>query len=230
MSKNVLITGAGGNLGRVVSQRLAAAGFSLDLAIYKDKDLHLPNETDVKFHKTDLEDESATNELVSSVLEDRSNIDLAVLIAGGFMPGGLTEVSMEDIQKMIDLNFATAYNVVKPLIGHYKSSGKQGQIILISARPGLDPKEGKNLMAYGLSKSMLVYLSEAINAEFKGTISTSTVIAPSTLDTQANREAMPDADFASWVTPDEIADTILHVASPAGLKLRNTILQLYGNA
>ena len=86
------------------------------------------------------------------------------------------------------------------------------------------------MVAYGLSKAMLFKLSEYMNAEAKGKNVVTTVIAPSTIDTEANRNSMPDADPAKWVKPSVLAEIMEFIVSEKGTPLRETVLKVYNNA
>jgi NAD(P)-dependent dehydrogenase (short-subunit alcohol dehydrogenase family) len=105
-----------------------------------------------------------------------------------------------------------------------------GRIFLIGSKPGLSMKNSKGMVAYGLAKSLIFQLAELMNEEAKGTNVVTSVIVPSTIDTQQNRQSMPDADFSKWVKPEAIADAIYFHCSPAAASLREPIVKVYGNA
>jgi NAD(P)-dependent dehydrogenase (short-subunit alcohol dehydrogenase family) len=86
------------------------------------------------------------------------------------------------------------------------------------------------VVAYALSKSLLFTLAELLNAEAKGTNVTATMVVPSTLDTPANRENMPDADTGNWVQPEALAEVLEFVVSEKGSPLRETVLKVYNKA
>jgi NAD(P)-dependent dehydrogenase (short-subunit alcohol dehydrogenase family) len=144
--------------------------------------------------------------------------------------GKLSETRSEILEKMIRLNFITAYNIVRHLLPHFLKRDGGGQFILIGSRPAINPPEGKDMFAYTLSKSMVLRLAEIINAEGKDKNVTASVIAPSIIDTEINRKAMPNADFSTWVPPINIADTISFVLSETGGMLRETIIKIYNRS
>ncbi|MGB3081284.1 MAG: SDR family NAD(P)-dependent oxidoreductase, partial [Saprospiraceae bacterium] len=129
----------------------------------------------------------------------------------------------------ISLNFKTAWFIIKPLMTHFKKSGG-GQIILIGARPAINPDEGKNVVAYSLSKSLLISLAEIINTEGKNAGITASIIIPGILDTAPNRKAMPDADFEGWVKTSTVAETISFILSDAGKALRQPVFKVYNRS
>jgi NAD(P)-dependent dehydrogenase (short-subunit alcohol dehydrogenase family) len=105
-----------------------------------------------------------------------------------------------------------------------------GRLVFIGSRPALEAKYGKNLIAYGLSKSLLFKLAEYINEEAKGKNVTATVIAPSTLDTPQNRQSMPDVNPNIWVQPEALAEILEFIVSEKALPLREPIFKVYNNA
>ena len=105
-----------------------------------------------------------------------------------------------------------------------------GRLIFIGARPALVASQGKNLIAYGLSKSLLFKLAEYLNAEAKGKNVTATVVALSTLDTGQNRKSMPDANPDNWVKPEAAAEILEFICSDKGSPFRETVLKVYNNA
>jgi NAD(P)-dependent dehydrogenase (short-subunit alcohol dehydrogenase family) len=105
-----------------------------------------------------------------------------------------------------------------------------GRIFLIGSRPGLDAKNGKGMVAYGLAKSLIFRLAELMNEEGKAHNVVTSVIIPSTIDTPQNRKAMPDANPANWVKAEEISDVIYYYCSDEARALREPIIKMYGNS
>jgi NAD(P)-dependent dehydrogenase (short-subunit alcohol dehydrogenase family) len=105
--------------------------------------------------------------------------------------GGIRETGSADILAQYELNFETAYHVARPVFLNMMEKGK-GRIFLVGSRPGLDMRNSKGMVAYGLSKSLVFRLAELMNEEAKGTDVVVSVIAPSTIDTPQNRKSMPD--------------------------------------
>ena len=103
-------------------------------------------------------------------------------------------------------------------------------IVFIGARPALIAAQGKGLIAYGLSKSLLFKLAEYLNEAARGMDISVSVIVPSTLDTPLNRKSMPDVNPGNWVKPSEIAETLEFLVSEKSSSLRETVLKIYNNA
>jgi NAD(P)-dependent dehydrogenase (short-subunit alcohol dehydrogenase family) len=230
MMKTVIITGANGNLGTAVTNSFLAKNYKVIATVRKEEDLkELPQHKNLQAEVLDLTNEEKTESFVHKIIEQHKTIDGVLLLVGGFAMGGVAATKSEDIRKQISLNFDTAYHVTRPLFQHMIEKNS-GRIVFIGARPALQASAGKNLIAYGLSKSLLFKLAEYLNAEAKGKNVTVTVVAPSTIDTEPNRKSMPDTDFDKWVKPEALAEILEFIISGKGDPLRETVLKVYNNA
>ena len=223
MKKSVLITGASGNLGGAVVQKFNAEGFRI--YTMDRKKAHFEG-VDLVATAIDLTDEAAVNEYIAKTTAQATGLKTALLLVGGFAAGDLKKTDGAALQKMYQLNFETAYFVVRALLPHFEASGG-GHFVLIGTRAAFTAKDAAHLVAYGLSKSLVMYLAEIINAYGKEKNIQASVIVPSTIDTPQNREAMPDADFSKWTTGEAIADTIYYLLTDSGTHLRETVLKMY---
>jgi NAD(P)-dependent dehydrogenase (short-subunit alcohol dehydrogenase family) len=230
MMKTVIITGANGNLGTAVTNSFLAKNYKVIATVRKEEDLkELPQHKNLQAEVLDLTNEEKTESFVHKIIEQHKTIDGVLLLVGGFAMGGVAATKSEDIRKQISLNFDTAYHVTRPLFQHMIEKNS-GRIVFIGARPALQASAGKNLIAYGLSKSLLFKLAEYLNAEAKGKNVTVSVVAPSTIDTEPNRKSMPDTDFDKWVKPEALAEILEFIISGKGDPLRETVLKVYNNA
>lgn len=200
--KTILITGAAGNLGTAVVEKFLSEGYKVIATAQHKNEIQLKENLEIV--ELNVFDEKACSDFVSEVIKKYSHIDAAALLVGGFAMGKLEETKDESLQKMIQLNFLSAFHLVAPLYAHMKEI-KSGKIILIGAMGALNPAAGKNMMAYSLSKSLLFQFSGLLNAAGNDLNVNSLVIAPSTIDTPQNRTAMPNADFSKWNQPTDIA-------------------------
>jgi NAD(P)-dependent dehydrogenase (short-subunit alcohol dehydrogenase family) len=228
--KTVIITGANGNLGSAVTQTFLSKGYQVVATVFEEKmlvDFAAHPNLDVRV--VNLSDEEATSRFIASVIEKYKTVDAALLLVGGFAMGNLVGTAVADIDKQISLNFKTAYHVTRPLFHHMLENGS-GRLVYIGARPAIEASQGKDLVAYGLSKSLLFKLAEYINAEAKGKNITATVVAPSTLDTPLNRKSMPDTDPSVWVKPSELAEILEFAVSEKSGPMREQIIKVYNNA
>ena len=103
-------------------------------------------------------------------------------------------------------------------------------MVLISSKPGLDPRLGSGVLPYALSKAAIPALAEVVNTDGQAHHIVASVIAPSIIDTPPNREAMPDADVSQWVTPADIAEVIHFATTEPGRVLREPIFKVYGRS
>ena len=228
--KTVIITGANGNLGSAVTKEFLNKGYKVVATVITEamKNDFAPNEN-LEVQVVNLTDEEETNSFVQAVIDKYKKVDAALLLVGGFAAGDIAATKLEDIKKQVSLNFDTAYNVTRSLYAHMLQNNN-GRIIFIGARPALNAAQGKGLVAYGLSKSLLFKLAEYLNEDAKGKNVTATVVAPSTLDTPLNRRSMPDVDPAIWVKPSALAEILEFVVNDKGSVLRETVLKVYNNA
>lgn len=228
MKKAILITGAGGNLGAAVVKRLTEENRHLLATVHNADAVESLQSEQVEAVALDLTDEAAVQPFVAQQTTQK-DLEAAILLAGGFSPGSLLKTDGAAIKKMLALNFETAFYLVRELLPVFEKRGG-GQFVLVGARPALDPKAGKDLAAYAFSKTLVFKLAEFINAYGKDKGINATVIVPSIIDTPPNREAMPDADFSKWVTPEAIADAIAFTLSDSGRQMKESILKMYNES
>ena len=229
MNKVALVTGSVGNLGKAVTEKLSDAGFTV-IGIVEPGKNDLPAKKTTVYRSLDLTDYNATKSLIQEIKSSYGKIDAIVCLVGGFEMGNILETTNDDLQRMIELNFNTAFNIVRPTLSIMKEQSEIGRIILVGAKPVYDQSAAGAVFSYALSKSMVVKLAEIINANASDYNAVATVIVPSIIDTPANREAMPDADFSDWVTTASIAEQIALVCGEKGKDLRETVLKIYGNS
>lgn len=227
--KKVLITGATGNLGTTVTERFLAENYQALITHSPGK--KTPNLlTGTVPYETDLSSEASANATVQRIIAEHGTLDAAVLLAGGFAAGGLAETDGKALEKMFSINFNTTYFVARAVFQQMVTQPTGGRIIVVGARPVLRPTDGKNLVAYTLSKTLVFKLAELLNAEGAAKNVVTSVIVPSTIDTETNRQAMPNADFTKWVSPNDIAEAMIYICSEKGQPLRESVIKMYGRS
>ena len=229
MKKNVLITGASGNLGKATVREFIKEGYNVIATVTPGKTLGFLTEG-VHLYEADLTDENTVDAVVKKIIADHTSLDAALLLVGAFAGGTIKNTDGALLRKMFSLNFDTAYLTARPVFQQMLTQPQGGKIIFVGSRPALQAREGKNTLAYALSKSLIFKLADFLNAEGSAKNVTASVIVPSTIDTEANRKAMPDKDFTTWVKPEEIATSLAFLCSENGTPLRETILRIYGRA
>jgi len=228
--KIAIVTGASGNLGQAVIKKFISEGFFV-IGTILPNDPFLSNFPEESFESLplDLLDEDASRKFVEFVVTKYGRLDVAVLTVGGFAAGKIAETATKDIAKQYSLNFETAYNIARPSFVQMVRQNN-GRIFIIGSRPGLDAKSGKGMVAYGLAKSLVFRLAELLNDEAKGINVVTSIIVPSTIDTETNRRALPHGDFTSWVKAEQISDVISYYSSEAASALREPVIKVYNNA
>ena len=201
MSKSVIVvTGAAGALGRVVSARLARDG-------------HAVAGLDVRFGEgvtvpCDLTDEADSERAFREVAERFGAIVGLVNVAGGFAWETIADGSIDTWDRLYSLNVKTALNACRAAL---PAMGEGGSIVNIGAAAAAKAELG--MAAYAASKSGVARLTEGLAAELKKRGIRVNAVLPSIIDTPANRADMPDADPAKWVTADELAEVIAFLLS-----------------
>jgi NAD(P)-dependent dehydrogenase (short-subunit alcohol dehydrogenase family) len=228
--RTIFISGATGNLGRAVVKRFLDAGDKVYGTL-------LPGEAlpEGQFNEqfvpvtVDLNNEAASEMAINNIISKQGSIDVAVLTAGGFTMGDIAGTSYENILDQFKLNVETAYHAARPIFQQMLKKGS-GRIFMVGSRPGLDMRNSKGMVAYGLTKSLIFRLAELMNQEAKGLDVVTTVIVPSTIDTPQNRKSTPDADFTKWVKAEAIAELVFYHSSENASALRETVLKIYGGS
>jgi len=226
----VVVTGASGNLGQAVVKKFITEGYKVIGTIIPNDPTPMDYPAD-RFEKVvvDLMKEEDAQKFIDSVIDKYGSVDVAVLTVGGFAMGKIADTKTSDVLKQYRLNFETTYNVARPAFVQMMHQGN-GRIFIIGSKPGMDAKNGKGMVAYGLSKSLIFRLAELMNDEAKGKNVVTSVIVPSTIDTPQNRQSMPDATFSEWVKPEHIAETLFFYSSEAAAVIREPVIKVYNNA
>jgi len=203
----ILITGGAGNLGKTVVDTLYGAGHSLHLTVM--------NENDITHNKgskypADLTSAEEVQKTIGDILTKETKIDAGVFLAGGYTAGGLDKVSIDDVGKMVKLNFETAFHASVSLINHFKNS-RGGKLIFTGAKAAMETSTASGNIAYALSKQMLFNFCSMINESEKANNISAHILLPNTLDTALNRSYMPDADFSKWTKPADVALSIRNI-------------------
>ena len=233
-NKVVMITGAIGNLGTVLARTFQASHAKLAL-IDRGEDRLKQTFPDLVgspdyllINCADLMNENAVEASMVGAYQHFERIDVLVNTVGGFKAGKmLHETPVETLEFMLDLNSKAVYIACQKVIPRMLEGGS-GKIINIAARPGLEGKAG--MAAYAASKSAVFRFTESMAAELKDQGINVNCIIPGTIDTSANREAMPKADYSTWVKPGSIADVILFLASEAARDIHGSAIPVYGRS
>jgi NAD(P)-dependent dehydrogenase (short-subunit alcohol dehydrogenase family) len=221
--KVIAVTGASGALGKVVVEtaltrgaRAAAIDFAAAQGASSKQRLDLGG--------VDLTEAAQAQKAIDAAASHFGRLDALINIAGGFAFETVAEGNPKTWARMYALNVTTALNASRAAIPHLLASAA-GRIVNIGAFGAL--QAGSGMGAYAASKSGVHRLTEALAAEYKGRITVNAVL-PSIIDTAANRASMPKSDFSKWVSPRELADVILFLASDAASAVTGALLPVTG--
>ena len=221
--KVVVVTGASGALGKVVAELALARGARVAGVDYEASQI-AATANRIELGGVDLSDAAQAKKAIDAVASHFGRLDALVNIAGGFAFEAVAEGDPKTWQHMYALNVLTALNASRSAIPHLAVAGS-ARIVNVGAIGAL--QAGAGMGAYAASKAGVHRLTEALAAEWKGTITVNAVL-PSTIDTPANRASMPKADFAKWVTPEELANVILFLISDAASAITGALLPVSG--
>jgi NAD(P)-dependent dehydrogenase (short-subunit alcohol dehydrogenase family) len=223
--KIVLVTGATGGLGRYVTQAFLDSGAKVVGTSPKiqSADFSGPNFTAIP---AELSSFNRAKDLIEKIVARFHRLDVLVHTVGGFA-GGQSVADTDDttFQRMMDLNLNSLFHVLRATISVLRTGGS-GRIIAIGSRAALEP--GAGVGAYSASKAAMLSLMKTVALENSDAGVTANVILPGTMDTPANRSAMPGADFSKWVQPANVASLVLWLAGDAGKEVTGAAIPIYG--
>ena len=223
--KVVLVTGADGGLGTYVTRAFLDAGATVVGASrrIRQSDFRQPNFTALQ---ADLCARESAEVLVDQVVARFGKLDVLAHTVGGFA-GGNSIVDTDDVtfQHMFDLNLNCVFHMLRVAVPLLRKTGN-GRIVAIGSRAALEP--GAGVGAYSASKAAMVSLIRTVALENRDAGLTANVILPGTIDTPANRKAIPNADVSKWVQPSSIAELVVWLASEAGKDVNGSVIPVYG--
>jgi NAD(P)-dependent dehydrogenase (short-subunit alcohol dehydrogenase family) len=226
--RHVVVTGGTGALGTATVGALVGAG-----AVCHVPYIHRAEAERFAFRDhpqvklvadVELTEEAAVARLYGGV----PRLWASIHIAGGFAMAPLGATTKSDLMKQVDMNFVTAFLCCRAAVNAMTAGGEGGRIVNVATRPALEWRAGAGMVAYTASKAAVAALTVALAEEVVKTGILVNAIAPSTMDTPANRQAMPKADHAAWAKVDEVAATILFLASPENSVTRGGVVPVYG--
>jgi NAD(P)-dependent dehydrogenase (short-subunit alcohol dehydrogenase family) len=223
-----IVTGGTGSLGRVVASTLMNNGIRVAIPVRPgSREEALPGEGESLFRsESDITAESGAAAFVRLTVERFGGVTILVNCAGAYAGGEkIGEVSARTLDEMLTSNLRTAFLMSGAVLPVMRAAHR-GRIISIAAMAALSPSASRG--AYAIAKRGVVTLTETIAEEVKGTGITANAIAPSIVDTAANRASMPSSDVARWVTPGEIAALVLFLCSDDARSISGNVVKVYG--
>ena len=222
--KVVLVTGADGGLGTYVTQAFLDAGATVVGTSRKIRpsDFESANFTALA---AEISTSAGAKSLVDQVVEHFGKLDVVAHTVGGF-GGGQSIADTDDatFQRMFDLNLNCVFYILRAAVPLLRKTS--GRVIAIGSRAALEP--GAGVGAYSASKAAMLSLIRTVAVENKDAGLTANVILPGTMDTPANRKAIPNADISKWVQPASVAKLVVWLAGEAGKDVNGAVIPVYG--
>ncbi|MBR0901601.1 SDR family oxidoreductase [Bradyrhizobium liaoningense] len=221
--KVIIVTGALGALGKVVANTAQTRGARVAGIDHAPSQAQATPDS-IEIGGVDLSDATQAKTAVEAAAKHFGRLDALINIAGGFAFETVGDGDVATWQRMHALNVLTALNASRAALPHLAAS-RAGRIVNIGAVGAL--QAGSGMGPYAASKAGVHRLTEALANEWKGKVTVNAVL-PSIIDTRANRADMPNADFSKWVTPQELAEIILFLASDAASGITGALIPVGG--
>lgn len=228
--RTVVVTGGTGALGSAVVARLIDEGA---VCLVPTRQAGAPSDFAFADHDRvklvygiDVGDAAS----VASFYDRVPELWASVHAAGAFAMSPVGKDAAKAFADMMDANARSAFLCSHAAARAMVASGTAGRIVNVTARPGLDPRKGVGMSAYAASKAAVAAMTVTLSEELKGEGILVNAVAPSTLDTPANRKAMPKADASEWVSLEAAAEAIVQLASPRNATVSGALLPIYGRA
>lgn len=228
--RHIVVTGGTGALGIAVVGALLEAGAVCHVP-YRSEDeaKRFPHREHKNVSLTalgDLADEAAVNKYYDGI----TKLWASIHIAGGFAFAPIDKSDKALLMGQIESNLVSAYLCCRAAVTAFHRAGAGGRIVNVAARHALEPRQGASSTAYTAAKAGVAALTMALGEEVAKDGILVNAVAPSIMDTPANRKSMPKADYATWPKVEEVAATILFLASPENTVTRSAVVPVYGKS
>lgn len=231
--KVVLVAGGTGGLGRAVSLAFLEEGAQVVATYRKQEEFDAlkyaagANSTRLEAHHIDVTDAAAVRQLLEKIHVQPTRLEALVNTVGGYAGGvKLWEMETKTFDQMLTLNLRSGYVLARAAVPVMLKQG-QGAIVNVAAKAALD--HGAGAAAYAASKAAAVAMMDSLAADLQGCGVRVNTVLPSIIDTPANRQAMPKADFSHWPKPEDIARVILFLCSEEARVIHGAAIPVYGD-
>ena len=228
-NRHVVVTGGTGALGTAVVAALLEHGAICHIPCHPAETAeswpYRAHERILLYPGVDLSDQDQVDLTYSKVVPLWASIH----VAGGFAAKSLVRSDKADLMTQLDTNLVSCFLCSRAALKAMAGSGG-GRIVNVAARPALEPRTGAGMTAYTIAKSGVAALTVALAEEVAKDGVLVNAVAPSIMDTPANPSAMPKADHALWPKVEQVAATVLFLASPENTVTRGAIVPVYGRS
>lgn len=228
-NRDVVVTGGTGALGLAVVERLLRGSAKVHVPyLHTAEAERFPFRGEARVHLSgpiDLANEAEVGRFYGGL----PGLWASIHLAGGFAMGGIGETDRAALMRQLEMNFVSCYLCCRAAVAAMRA-GSAGRIVNVAARPALEPRTGAGMSAYAASKSAVAALTQSLGEELTKDGILVNAVAPSILDTPANRAAMPKAKHELWPKVAEVAATILFLASPENQVTRGAVVPVYGRS
>lgn len=233
-SKVILVAGGTGGLGRAVSLTFLREGAKVVVTYFHLEEFAAlqgaagVDGTSLEGHSVDVTNEVAVGQIVNQIIAEHGRLDAMINTVGGYAGGvKLWDLDTKTFERMLALNLRAGYALARAAIVPMLKQ-KSGAIVNVAAKAAFDHAGGAS--AYAASKAAALAMIDSLAADAKGSGVRVNSILPSIIDTPANRKAMPEADFAPWPKPEDIARVILFLCSDEARVIHGAAIPVYGDS
>jgi len=221
-----LITGASGGLGSAVVPAFLEEG--IRVAGLSRQWRNRPGAVGFEAVEGDLSTREGAEAVVEETVKRMGRLDMLIHLAGGWAGGAVLEKTEADVwDQMLSMNLMSAVHAMSAVVAVMKKAGG-GCVVAVGSRAGVEAAPG--MAAYAASKAALHAVVRAVAEEVKDDGITVNAVLPGTLDTAANRKAMPKADHGAWVSPAAISSLLLWLCSEQGREVNGALIPIYGRS
>jgi NAD(P)-dependent dehydrogenase (short-subunit alcohol dehydrogenase family) len=230
MARVVIVTGGSGALGQAITHRFLAEGATVCVPWIVESErqrleasVTAETRSRLLLERCDVLDERAVGGLTAGLAKRFGRLDVLVSAVGGFAMGELVQTDRALWDRMLALNLTATYVAAWAALPHMLTAGS-GRIVAVASRAVVPPVGG--FIAYTVAKAGVIAFVQALAAETRGRGVTVNAVLPSTMDTPANRAAMPQADPKTWVPVESVAGAIAYLASDSAAHVSGTLLAI----
>lgn len=228
--RTAIITGGTGALGQAIVRRLLADGAALTIPYIVDDErerllaaLDAGERARVTLERADVTDDRVMQALVDGVVKRHGTVHILVSAVGGFAGGGLVDTDRATWERMLTLNLTSVFVAARAAVPAM-IAGSYGRVVVIASRAVVPPSGG--FIAYTAAKAGAIAFTQALASEVKGAGVTVNAVLPSTMDTPANRAAMPTADRTTWIAVESVANAVAFLAAESSRHITGTLLAI----